>query len=335
MNNITKLTTLFIFLLAILAFSNIYIKVQAHEYTVKEVAKHNTPEDCWMIFENKVYDISGARLKIHDRYMDIRPWCGKDMTKDFKDKAGMGVDHKPSSYKLLEEYYIGDLSGASISPTEQEIKAEEEENYSVEISGSEMKNKTIKEIAELWGISAETYLAALKKEFNLTGAYTIDSKLDDLRVEYKFSPSLAKDVAEKIKSSPGDNNQAQESSSSVSKDNVVKPRYNIIIPLLISIVLYSVTYWVSGSKLGKKYKVLSRPVFNFFWNTVLLLSLIPAFGFGILMVLRHQFTELYNWSFDYEYWHVEIGVVMGTIAILHFIQRFRQYVLPLRLFKKR
>jgi len=78
-------------------------------YSLDEVTQNNTPDNCYMIFENKVYDISEDRLKTHDKFMDIRDWCGKDMTIDFKTKAGLGRDHKESSYSLLENYYIGDL----------------------------------------------------------------------------------------------------------------------------------------------------------------------------------------------------------------------------------
>lgn len=88
-------------------------------YTISEVTKHNTPEDCYMIFENKVYDISKDRLQFHDtRYLNIDDWCGKDITIDFKDKAGRNQDHIENSYTLLNTYYIGDLAGDnSIDPS--------------------------------------------------------------------------------------------------------------------------------------------------------------------------------------------------------------------------
>lgn len=42
----------------------------------------------------------------HDRYMDIRDWCGRDMTEDFQTKAGLGKDHKPATYEMLKDYLI-------------------------------------------------------------------------------------------------------------------------------------------------------------------------------------------------------------------------------------
>ena len=61
-----------------------------------------------MILEDKVYDFT-SYLKLHDKYMDIRSWCGTDMTEAFKTKAEMGIDHKNSTYDMLLSYYIGDL----------------------------------------------------------------------------------------------------------------------------------------------------------------------------------------------------------------------------------
>jgi len=90
-------------LLPILFLQNIYA------YTLDEVYTHNTPTDCWVIFENSVYDLS-KYIPSHDRYMDIRDWCGKDMTEDFKTKAGMDRDHRVSSYSLLERYKIGEIN---------------------------------------------------------------------------------------------------------------------------------------------------------------------------------------------------------------------------------
>lgn len=78
------------------------------QYTEAEVLEHNTPEDCWVVFEDRVYDLS-EYLPDHDKFMDIREWCGLDMTEDFKTKADAGRDHKPFSYELLEEYYIGEI----------------------------------------------------------------------------------------------------------------------------------------------------------------------------------------------------------------------------------
>ena len=94
-------------LIAILLFPFLFLQ-NIYAYTIDEVNLHNIPNDCWVVFEDSVYDLSKYLLS-HDIYMDIRDWCGKDMTEDFKTKAGMDRDHRVSSYSLLENYKIGEI----------------------------------------------------------------------------------------------------------------------------------------------------------------------------------------------------------------------------------
>jgi cytochrome b involved in lipid metabolism len=211
------------------------------QYTESEVLEHNTPDDCWVVFEDGVYDLS-VYLPDHDKFMDIREWCGLDMTEDFKTKADAGRDHKPFSYALLEDYYIGEL-------------VEERSEDVVEESIS----------------------------------------------EYEVGEPVITETTNTRKEMP----------------------YNLFVPLLITLAVYWGSYFMF-----KKKNILK---FNGFWNTLLLLTfLIPSFGFGIFMMLRYRFTELREIEFDFMYWHVELSVVMGAIALSHFIQRFKQYLVQLR-----
>jgi len=110
------------------------------KFSVEEVRNHNKPSDCFVIFENKVYDIT-KYIESHDKFMDIRGWCGENITKDFKTKAGLGRDHKKSTYNTLEKYYIGDLdksyTESSSSNSKSDNKVESENN-----SKSNKKTKT-------------------------------------------------------------------------------------------------------------------------------------------------------------------------------------------------
>lgn len=211
-------------------------------YTKEEVAEHDAPEDCWMSFEGGVYDLS-EYIPDHDAFMDIREWCGRDISADFKDKAGEGRDHRPGSYELLEGYRIGNLKG----------------------------------------------------DFDLVDAQVIvDEVIQDTQVEEE-------------KNTSGD--------------------YNIVIPFVLTTILYWGMYFLAE----KKILGLTILKFNGFWNTVLLLTLLlPAMGFGIFMMIRTQKPELWDIDFDFMYWHVELSLVMGFVAIYHFIQRFSQYTNQLR-----
>jgi cytochrome b involved in lipid metabolism len=209
-------------------------------YTMEEVAQHDEEGDCWMVFEEGVYDFS-EYLPDHDKFMDIREWCGLDMTQDFKDKAGIGRDHREGTYELLAQYKIGELEG----------------------------------------------------EYDLVDAEII---LDS--VEEELTPV------------------------STSRE------YNMLIPFILTTVLYWGMYFLVKAN---KFFGVTIHKYNAFWNTLLLLLLlIPGMAFGIFMMIRTQRPELWDIDFNFMYWHVELSLVMGFVAIYHFIQRIPQYIAQIK-----
>ena len=85
-------------------------------FTLEEVSKHNTKEDCWMVIEGRVYDVTNFIASgIHPPVIEIG--CGKDATRLFKERKkedgtiiGSGTPHSKFAEKLLENYYIGELA---------------------------------------------------------------------------------------------------------------------------------------------------------------------------------------------------------------------------------
>ena len=78
-------------------------------YTMEEIARHSTKEDCWLLIENKVYDVTSFIPK-HPGEEAILKGCGKDATQMFN--APRKSDGKPHSEKArqnLTNFYIGDL----------------------------------------------------------------------------------------------------------------------------------------------------------------------------------------------------------------------------------
>jgi cytochrome b involved in lipid metabolism len=70
-------------------------------FTASEVAEHSTPDDCWLILEGKVYEVTEF-IPSHPGGKAILKGCGKDATQMF---AG----HPESAKAMKEKYYIGDL----------------------------------------------------------------------------------------------------------------------------------------------------------------------------------------------------------------------------------
>ena len=58
--------------------------------TTQEVEKHNTPSDCWMIVNNKVYQVTQYAALHPGGTAAITDYCGKDATEPFLTKGGRG-----------------------------------------------------------------------------------------------------------------------------------------------------------------------------------------------------------------------------------------------------
>ncbi|MEX1033113.1 MAG: cytochrome b5-like heme/steroid binding domain-containing protein [Cellvibrionaceae bacterium] len=77
-------------------------------YTLAEVARHNTQDDCWMVIEGQVYDIS-AYVERHPTPPSVlAPWCGREATEGMRTK-GYGRDHSPNAWSMLSDYLMGTL----------------------------------------------------------------------------------------------------------------------------------------------------------------------------------------------------------------------------------
>lgn len=78
-------------------------------YTREEVAKHNSPEDCWVMIKLQQYN--GLRVFDLSSYVDDHPGgeaifrnAGQDVTKGF-----FGPHHPPRAHDMIEDFMIGTL----------------------------------------------------------------------------------------------------------------------------------------------------------------------------------------------------------------------------------
>jgi cytochrome b involved in lipid metabolism len=69
-------------------------------YTATEVATHKNGLSCWMILDNKVYDVTSFISK-HPNDAILKG-CGKDATQMF-------ARHPESAKEMKEQFYIGEL----------------------------------------------------------------------------------------------------------------------------------------------------------------------------------------------------------------------------------
>ncbi|MCR4330975.1 MAG: hypothetical protein NUV49_03815 [Patescibacteria group bacterium] len=80
--------------------------------TASEVAAHNTRADCWVIFENKVYNVTLYISSHPGGASAITAYCGADLTAAF-----VAQGHSQNARSLFANYYVGDLSTSTTPPT--------------------------------------------------------------------------------------------------------------------------------------------------------------------------------------------------------------------------
>lgn len=79
-----------------------------NRFTLAQVARHGTPEDCWMAIEGKVYDLTAYLPEHPSRPSVVVPWCGKEASEAYRTKT-KGRPHSPEADRLLDKYRIGVL----------------------------------------------------------------------------------------------------------------------------------------------------------------------------------------------------------------------------------
>ncbi|KAE8730017.1 Cytochrome b5 isoform A [Hibiscus syriacus] len=92
-------------------------------YSMEEAYQHNTKEDCWVVIDGKVYDVTD--------YLDDHPGgddvvlaaTGKDATDEFED-AG----HSKGAKELMQNFCIGELDTSIPVIPELEISSKKETN---------------------------------------------------------------------------------------------------------------------------------------------------------------------------------------------------------------
>lgn len=80
---------------------------QYKEFSLKEVEKHNTEKDCWIIFNNEVYDLTKFISRHPGGKEIILKFAGKDGTKAFDTKSGRG--HAEMAKEFRNKLKIGKI----------------------------------------------------------------------------------------------------------------------------------------------------------------------------------------------------------------------------------
>jgi hypothetical protein len=126
---------MFAVLLLMLTFS-ISVAAQLPNYTLAQVATHNSSTDCWIILnKTEVYNVT-AFLSLHPAGPGpITPYCGKDATAAFN-----GVNHSSGAVSEEATYLVGNLVASAISvtisPTTASVTAGQQQTFTATVAGS-------------------------------------------------------------------------------------------------------------------------------------------------------------------------------------------------------
>jgi cytochrome b involved in lipid metabolism len=89
---------------------------QKTSFTMKEVAKHSTKDDCWTVISGDVYDVT-KYVNRHPGGDEILQACGTDGTSMFTSRqapdgqpVGTGTPHSETAREQLSKLKIGELT---------------------------------------------------------------------------------------------------------------------------------------------------------------------------------------------------------------------------------
>ncbi|XP_030472833.2 cytochrome b5-like isoform X2 [Syzygium oleosum] len=92
-------------------------------FTLAEVSEHGSPEDCWLVIEGKVYDVTKF-LEDHPGGDEVLlSATGKDATDDFVD-----VGHSSTARAMMDEFYVGEIDTSTV-PTKTEYTLPKQPHY--------------------------------------------------------------------------------------------------------------------------------------------------------------------------------------------------------------
>jgi cytochrome b involved in lipid metabolism len=79
--------------------------------TAAVAAQHNQADDCWLIVDNNIYNVTDYIAQGLSGGQAVVPYCGRDATTVFDSE---GKNSSPADFtmdrQILEQYYIGSLS---------------------------------------------------------------------------------------------------------------------------------------------------------------------------------------------------------------------------------
>lgn len=84
------------------------ILLASHYNTLDEIAKHASIDDCWILIQSKVYDITSYIPKHPAPKAILLKYCGKEADQGWQTKEN-GRNHSSMALKILNKFEKGML----------------------------------------------------------------------------------------------------------------------------------------------------------------------------------------------------------------------------------
>ncbi len=96
-------------------------------------------------------------------------------------------------------------------------------------------------------------------------------------------------------------------------------KYDFVLIFGLCLLFYLV------SLLFVKRKVYRKSTHRKIWNTLLLLSFLNTGLTGLFLVIQLNYLVLFSWFSKFLFWHVEFGISMAAISILHILWHWKYF----------
>jgi hypothetical protein len=85
-----------------------------------------------------------------------------------------------------------------------------------------------------------------------------------------------------------------------------------------------VFFYLVSSVLARR-KVFKKSTHKKIWNTLLLISFLNTGLTGLFLVIQLNYLVLFDWFSKFLFWHVEFGISMAAISILHILWHWKYF----------
>lgn len=160
---------------------------------------------------------------------------------------------------------------------------------------------------------------ARKTGINNTTDKTQETKTGNIshKCPFENTPECEKNISTQSGASAVDSSSNAQQTNNKSGFKVKKYDFFLIFSLCVFFYLVSAVL--------VKRKIYKKSIHRKIWNTLLLLAFLNTGLTGLFLVIQLNYLVLFNWFSKFLFWHVEFGISMAAISILHILWHWKYF----------